>query len=1128
MGVDGTFAFLEAQGINGEEVDPATLEGLVHVDVAALFFGYIVATTASILLAQFRAEDSTSPLSVKEVRAVVNNAMVELLHNKLVQSFSMASSILHFDGYPSEQKTQAHEERRRGFDQATAQVRAEVARVSLLMAPRTEPTPDATPIPRSATRKTVRVYKNAIKRWRSARHVDWEAKRALVDGLTKKGWEVCACKGEADVCVALQHRPITVATSDSDFFFHDVDCVLRPNPHKRTEFRKYEQADILQRLNLSKAMWSVVAVTTKNDYARNARGYGLVKNLKEISSIAGVRSLDREEILDQYCDRLTKRGATPVGQDVLDSDHYKRACEIFFYLEENLLAPSTVDRADGDIRGMIHQANVFFARNRVARLGRRPSIVPPVPAKADEAAAPITDEDVFAVCRSLSYKQMLPGNQYPVKTYVRPESVNETPEQKPTKKKRKKKKKKEKKRKQPVIYNPSSRKARTEPSDTASQGTAKSTTPSAVTDLALSSSYGSVSLNCGTIAKRLRESVLRNFNAPLDQQSALPKLLHKVLQEMVRIATELTRYAQLAVELHIAHVMDAYPSMQQADIDHRARSLEPYGGYKGAGFFKNLLYDIFTLRETASRSGRKRSDTPTNRIVAEVAQHLEDALTAAGITFPPLNGFLSTGLTHLFDHAGARLCDQIQTHYVRNISELHARLRRVNPAWCHGDGRAIISSIDAKKGTSSTMDQMSLFWVLNSNLPVAQQMKFFPESGFTDSHFFITELMILDAIYGLKGETDKAMVGLIRDVYGNTMTAATDYVANYPGQLVYCLFFDRTLGYHRNTTFAAQDPRLHHLLVPHFLELGDQQGQYNTLVSALRHDPRSKPAKYALQDFIKRKLKTPEDQKRAVDIGATKLKHVLTGTICTNGHEIKALAYSLLKHKPPTKHVANTTRQKLLDIRQELASVEQIQHEFPDQSEFRVTGIDPGICNTATATVIKSQTQHVMRNISIPGSASRHSIKVFNDGLERAKRHSKHTVTLPGQEPRELNIQQIEQQIQPVVCAQAQGGQLAAWRAISSSIREHVLSVLIVQAPLRAFYTTTIFKIKSMHLKQAKTATLDRSVTKLCNAGGLAKKATEGRKPLFVVGDGQFSCGNKPMVHQKFVQALKNKVRDNA
>ena len=67
MGVDGTFAFLEAQGINGEEVDPATLEGLVHVDVAALFFGYIVATTASILLAQFRAEDSTSPLSVKEV-----------------------------------------------------------------------------------------------------------------------------------------------------------------------------------------------------------------------------------------------------------------------------------------------------------------------------------------------------------------------------------------------------------------------------------------------------------------------------------------------------------------------------------------------------------------------------------------------------------------------------------------------------------------------------------------------------------------------------------------------------------------------------------------------------------------------------------------------------------------------------------------------------------------------------------------------------------------------------------------------------------------------------------------------------------------------------------------------------
>ncbi|KAI8595346.1 hypothetical protein EDD21DRAFT_391456 [Dissophora ornata] len=185
-----------------------------------------------------------------------------------------------------------------------------------------------------------------------------------------------------------------------------------------------------------------------------------------------------------------------------------------------------------------------------------------------------------------------------------------------------------------------------------------------------------------------------------------------------------------------------------------------------------------------------------------------------------------------------------------------------------------------------------------------------------------------------------------------------------------------------------------------------------------------------------------EEYRNFRDSQQTKIKYVLTGTFVTNGHELRVLAHSLTVPKPPSYHVPNTTRRKLMDVKMILATEGQIQQEFPDQSSFTVVGIDPGIRNTATATIISSDDENVMQNMSIPRSGDAFSTKVFQRGLQRAKQQRQFTVTLPPNQggPSRMNVLQIEQLIQPIECDQAPAGQAQTWAPLSASVRTHVES----------------------------------------------------------------------------------------
>ncbi|KAF8926874.1 hypothetical protein BGZ58_010841 [Dissophora ornata] len=121
-----------------------------------------------------------------------------------------------------------------------------------------------------------------------------------------------------------------------------------------------------------------------------------------------------------------------------------------------------------------------------------------------------------------------------------------------------------------------------------------------------------------------------------------------------------------------------------------------------------------------------------------------------------------------------------------------------------------------------------------------------------------------------------------------------------------------------------------------------------------------------------------EEYRNFRDSQQPKIKYVLTGTFVTNGHELRVLAHSLMVPKPPSSHVPNTTRRKLMDVKMILATEDQIYQEFPDQSSFTAVGIDPGICNTATATIISSDDENVMQNMSVPRCSGLSKQKAFN------------------------------------------------------------------------------------------------------------------------------------------------------
>ncbi|KAF9563531.1 hypothetical protein EC968_004831, partial [Mortierella alpina] len=446
------------------------------------------------------------------------------------------------------------------------------------------------------------------------------------------------------------------------------------------------------------------------------------------------------------------------------------------------------------------------------------------------------------------------------------------------------------------------------------------------------------------------------------------------------------------------------------------------------------------------------------------------------------------------------------------------RLKVENPQWVSGEGRAIIRTIDIKKGTSSVHDQFSLFWILNSHLPASKEMAFLPESGFTDSFVYITERHLIETLYA---NPDTPLV------FGAKAENAQSHLTDHPGDLTYRLFFSPRLKYTRSTVLTSPDEDCAATAGKALLSLGDtDQRRYDALVRDLEDPNRHVESRGLFKVFLSENLHSASENKEMLDDGSTNMKYALTGTIVTNGHELQMPACGLTKKKPPSTPPPNTTRAKLDDARETFAPGQPIEDMLPDP-DYVIIGIDPGICSTATATVIDTRTPAQFKNVTVSQGAQKHCTRTYMKGLNKAKRKTTNAVQLPGEEdPKARTIEELEGTITSVTCTvpinEAQG---PSWSLLSQSLLDHVQSLLLVQEYLRSFYTSPMYKIKNYHRKTAIKATLNKAVDRMTSASGLTEKGDpdRGPRPIFVVGDGNFGSSKGPLLHQQFVTHLKKK-----
>ncbi|KAI8347748.1 hypothetical protein B0O80DRAFT_465048 [Mortierella sp. GBAus27b] len=230
MGVKGAWPFLKKHGIEGSPVDVKSLDTRIHVDALSIIRAYILATDYHIrkdlywkrLRAIRRSNNEADILDDEFLEELATSKLHSSINSLLLKHFRQSHAIIHVDGLSSSQKALARGRREEIQDKALSSLQLSMYNISRLV----DQIQPSTVVTRSQKDKLVREAKQAQYKWKAARELDDSMKQELVDELQDLGWDVCWCEGEADLCISSQPGPVTVATADSDFLFHNVDTVL--------------------------------------------------------------------------------------------------------------------------------------------------------------------------------------------------------------------------------------------------------------------------------------------------------------------------------------------------------------------------------------------------------------------------------------------------------------------------------------------------------------------------------------------------------------------------------------------------------------------------------------------------------------------------------------------------------------------------------------------------------------------------------------------------------------------------------------------------------------------------------------------------------------------------------------
>ena len=1093
MGVNRAFE-LVSDHYTPTSIVPRDVGGHKHIDMNSIILGYINNTLRNMMIRNWR----KPPDKRESIQALIKRVGL-LVDKKLLTYFSRESSTLHFDGEHTVEKAETHTERLSKFDKQVEDADVKITKTSaVILNQRTPGTPTS-----SERTKIVAHSKNAITAWKKARSwsLDSETKVVLAEVLGEQGWQVHLCLGETDTCISQQDDAVVVST-DSDYLFRDIKALIRKDPRSHDKYTLYSIDDMVTALGMRRNGWKVVGMTSGNDYSKNLSGFGIKTNYNAVSSINAMPGTTAHEILEVYC-------ATHVN-DQQDANQvisrFKNAERVFGSNAETIAVDQTSKRTTKDLDQKlermlsdVHQALQGYRRHHRNRTSNVTTASTQVHSASSQP--PTRSRD--------GYLQLMPGNKFRAKVYKSKEKAAENPPGTPIHKK--KKRKKDKKRKREHYYDPSSKQQRRDPSEDSSAkktGRVNRLKPASIIQNCLGK-YATITMDCGTLSAQLKRGLETHSVVSINKQDEARKEIEQVIQEMVRIGTELTRCAQQALSLYIAKTTADFPTLEGNDIANRKEGLRHVGYFSDTAFFGNLLQDLFSWHDK-SRGGRPRKNTPANDCIKDILDVYRGFLQEANSNVPYLKNTIKTGLGLFLQQVGVRFGDTLQIHFKCNISELRERVREHNGDWVMSDeGRLILASIN-DQGVSDMHDPISLFWILNSHLPTSKQIVFLPEGGFTDNFFTITEDTLLMAL--LRQES-KAW---LKTEFGS-QEEARRHAAEHPGDLMYRLFFTKRLSYIRGSSLINPGANLPSRLALFDLE-GNSKSVYDDHITNM-HDADSTiypAAKKAFQEYINKQLTDPMEQKLAIDQGAAWRKYVLTGSISTNGHELKVLAHSLTRAapSPSARKRPNTTRAKLNDVKTTLATKDDVKKVFQDQSSYIVVGIDPGVKSTATCCILDSNNMDRPKNITISQGSHTFPTKKYLQGLEHAKGKA--------------GIHQLENTITAVECPSAEVGQQgAAWRQLQLSIQGHIRSVLQVQDRLRRFYLTKILKIKSYQRKQALSTVTNKGIDRVIAATGCKGKPEEDSvRPLFVVGDGQFGTNRGETLHQQFISLLKKKVND--
>ncbi|KAG0197280.1 hypothetical protein BGX28_009231 [Mortierella sp. GBA30] len=219
--------------------------------------------------------------------------------------------------------------------------------------------------------------------------------------------------------------------------------------------------------------------------------------------------------------------------------------------------------------------------------------------------------------------------------------------------------------------------------------------------------------------------------------------------------------------------------------------------------------------------------------------------------------------------------------------------------------------------------------------------------------------------------------------FGEKAQDAFRHLSDHPGDLIYRHFFSKRLKYIDNTVLIAPDDDCEAVANIPLLHLeGEDKETYEGFVEVLEDEDQHLKARDAFKQFV--------------------MEH------------LQILAYGLTKEKPPSTPMPNATRAKLADARELFASEELVEELLPGE-HYVIVSIDPGICNTATATVLDTRTPRQIKNVSVSQGSHGHAIKTFMEGPNKAKKRVTIDIQFSGEDhPSAKSILELEQSISSI------------------------------------------------------------------------------------------------------------------